>query len=1034
MQGSLIDQLSFRYAFRRYQRMILDQVASGIGDHRYHLVSPPGSGKTIVGIELARQFGFPTVVFAPTTTIQAQWREQVGMFTEDQATIREIVSLDPEELAPINVFTYQLISTAGESQEHVNEIARKRWIEELITEGHSRDLDSAQARLDLLEKNNPRAFRRELAKRYRRVKREMLRSDEVDVGIFLHDNARRLIQDLLDYGVRTVILDECHHLLDYWAIVLRHLIRQIHEPRVIGLTATLPNPENEAAYENYTSLLGEVDFEVPTPAVVKEGNLAPYRDLAYFVRPSEREAAYLRDIQQAFENAIASLTESERFHAWIIRSVLERQNDEGDQIEWGDFLKDRPLFSLAGLRFMKRISYPIPSHLSVPTEADEEMGLEDWAILLEHYGLNVLKLSPDPEDHRALKRLRQILLPFGLTLTERGLRHSRSPGDLVLTFSESKDRAVAEILAAEERAMGERLRAVVVTDFERMSSGVRSLKGVLDRDAGSALRVFHYLVGDDEAGDLDPILVTGQTLMADADLGDALLDWMNSELRRQGARATCSYQSTEWPGILRIVGEGADWKSSTYVRIITDAFESGRTRCLVGTRGILGEGWDALSLNTLIDLTSVTTSISVQQLRGRAIRLDPEWPRKVAHNWDVICVAKDFKRGDPDLRRFVRRHQRYWGVVPLSRLEQVAADTFTALNDMLGPHPSAKPTTHTPISSERDPLGPEMRGQIVKGLAHVHPDMAFDLAVKGFRRISFSRVNRHMLEAVQHRDDTYDLWGIGEDYSNFSYSATRLQARDLKIRTVYTMRDTLKKMLRSFRASVLAGLSLAGWLGCRVGAESVAAGGDIASLFLLVALFLAGGAILTFALNFREAYRLGRKLLVEQPPDLILGDIGRALVVALREAGLVSRHLQPDYVRVIEQPDQSYQVLLDYASPEDAAVFIKSYRQVFDPVRRQRYLILRDEARLPELGLKLFWLSIRAFFRDRADYPPAYHPVPKVLATKKERAQAFARHWRKYVGGGRLVYIHSEEGRQILLQARAQRRPNVKGLAFEIWR
>jgi hypothetical protein len=29
------------------------------GDHRNHLVSPPGSGKTIVGLELIRRFGRP---------------------------------------------------------------------------------------------------------------------------------------------------------------------------------------------------------------------------------------------------------------------------------------------------------------------------------------------------------------------------------------------------------------------------------------------------------------------------------------------------------------------------------------------------------------------------------------------------------------------------------------------------------------------------------------------------------------------------------------------------------------------------------------------------------------------------------------------------------------------------------------------------------------------------------------------------------------------------------------------------------------
>jgi hypothetical protein len=46
----------------------------------------------------------------------------------------------------------------------------------------------------------------------------------------------------------------------------------------------------------------------------------------------------------------------------------------------------------------------------------------------------------------------------------------------------------------------------------------------------------------------------------------------------------------------------------------------------------------------------------------------------------------------------------------------------------------------------------------------------------------------------------------------------------------------------------------------------------------------------------------------------------------------------------------------------------------------------------------------------------------------------FAHYWAQYVGGGELIFTRSEIGRKLLLQARAQRRPKVKGLAFEIWR
>lgn len=66
--------------------------------------------------------------------------------------------------------------------------------------------------------------------------------------------------------------------------------------------------------------------------------------------------------------------------------------------------------------------------------------------------------------------------------------------------------------------------------------------------------------------------------------------------------------------------------------------------------------------------------------------------------------------------------------------------------------------------------------------------------------------------------------------------------------------------------------------------------------------------------------------------------------------------------------------------------------------------------------------------------PKAYHWVPDALASHRERAEALARHWQRLLGGGELVYIRTDEGRRLLLQARAQRRRPFWQMAFEIWR
>ncbi len=995
----MFSQLKFKYPFRRYQQMILENIVPIQTDNKYHLAAPPGAGKTIIGLEMIRRFDAPAVIFAPTTTIQLQWREKLKLFLEDVQELDCLASLEPDRPAPVNIFTYQLISAPGESQKRVEQMAVQYWQQELLEQGQLNSELAAGERLALIKANNPAQYRKELAARYGRVKHQLLSGEGVDVGEFLHPNAHQLIDTLVRYGVRTVVLDECHHLLDYWAIVLRHLIARIDNPRVVGLTATLPSPDGDAEFENYNSLLGEVDFEVPTPAVVKEGDLAPYRDLAYFVKPSRRESDYLKNIQSEFENAISTLTDSPPFRAWVTRTVLEPFIQPGSQASWSDYWKEHPLFSMAGFRFLNRIGTPIPPTLSVPVDTTAPMSLEDWSVLIERYALDVLTVSADKNDHATLKRLRETLLPFGLTLTERGIHHGRSAGDLVLTFSEAKDVAVRHILSRECAALGSRLRAIVVTDFERMNSGVNRLTGVLDKDAGSAWRLFKALAGDPAVAALNPLLVTARTVMVAALHKERMQSVIGDYLAGCKANASISFRALDGAQAFEVVGEGPDWRPRTYVGMVTAFLEQGLTRCVVGTRGIFGEGWDSLSLNVLVDLTSVTTSTSVQQLRGRSIRLDPAWPHKVAHNWDVICVARGFEKGMLDFDRFQERHQQYWGLVVAG-----AGDTVT-------------------------PSSPRLHGKIAKGILHVCPAIVTDLL--RFENFRMAHYNRLMMNQVPKREQAYSLWQVGEEYSNFPYSVTDLNPDDLKIRTVFSIQTTLKAMIRKFTATLIASGALVFYYFLR-GSGYVSRFLKMDALCLLAILW--AFVVTVFLVNARQAIKLARKFFVQQPPDAILLDVGRAVLASLRDAGLVSRNLVNEYVRVVEMQDDSYHVFVDYASPQDADTFTRAYRDVFEPVFDQRYLILRDDERLPNIGLRPFWLVLRRLVRQAGQYPPAFYPVPKALSIRKELAEKFAANWKKFVGGGKLVFTRSEEGGYALLTARAQRRPSVKNLAFEIWR
>ena len=65
--------LAFIKPWRRYQARVLEKLPRFLKDGHFHLVAAPGSGKTVLGLEIIRQLGQPTLVLAPTLAIREQW-------------------------------------------------------------------------------------------------------------------------------------------------------------------------------------------------------------------------------------------------------------------------------------------------------------------------------------------------------------------------------------------------------------------------------------------------------------------------------------------------------------------------------------------------------------------------------------------------------------------------------------------------------------------------------------------------------------------------------------------------------------------------------------------------------------------------------------------------------------------------------------------------------------------------------------------------------------------------------------------------
>ena len=710
---------------QRAAEVIREQLARG--ERRLHIVAPPGSGKTVLGLYVwAELMQTPAAVLSPTSAIQSQWLSRASLFGVSRRDER--LSDNASRPGLLTSLTYQAVTMPARADEELDHAARALWIETLVGEGHADDPDEAAVWVDDLRDRNPPYYDKRLAS-YRRKVTEA-RTYAGEAASTLHAGALDAIRRLRERGVGLVILDECHHLLGHWGRVLADAHDLLDGPVVLGLTATPPDERgrDERDTARYADFLGEVDFEVPIPAVVKEGHLAPYQDLVHFVRPTPDELEFVagadRALRELVEELCAQRPDSEESGAhtpslpdWLRETLATRRLPTGHAKTWNAFARRDETLAWAGPLFLHQRGVEIPEGVPSPdagTLADPPPEDAVAVAVLDRYVRHALRRSASHVDHALAERVVERLRLLGVQITETGSRACASPVGRVLAYSKAKSAGVVEVLKAEQRTLGESIRAVVVTDFERTSAQLGAAGEVADETTGGAIAVFRALLEDEETDALDPVLVTGSTILVDDDLVERFLHEANAWLGEHASGDVTL--EVEMNGAFGVVtGRGKGWGPRLYVAMITALFQAGVTRCLVGTRGLLGEGWDASKTNVLIDLTAVTTSMSVNQLRGRSIRLDPDLPGKVANNWDVICSADEFARGLSDYERFRDRHATWYGVTE--------------------------------------------DGQVEKGVGHVHASFT-DLAPESLAEL-MPAINAEMLARASRRDEARDRWDVG---------------------------------------------------------------------------------------------------------------------------------------------------------------------------------------------------------------------------------------------------------------------------------
>ena len=142
---------------------------------------------------------------------------------------------------------------------------------------------------------------------------------------------------------------------------------------------------------------GPPDFSVPTPALVKEGDLAPYQELALLVEPLPHEAEYIATQERRFQELVTALLDppfaSLPFVAWLDLLIVQRAGPGGAVVDWPELRRREPELAVAALRFLGSRGLMLPEGAALGEAERRPPSTDDWAELLGAYATEAIGTS-----------------------------------------------------------------------------------------------------------------------------------------------------------------------------------------------------------------------------------------------------------------------------------------------------------------------------------------------------------------------------------------------------------------------------------------------------------------------------------------------------------------------------------------------------------------------------------------------------------------------------------------------------------------
>ena len=794
------DRVHFKGTFRTYQQRVLDHADEYLRDGRIHVVAAPGSGKTVLGLELIRRLGQPCIVLSPTTAIRQQWGERFrDLFLDDKADFDTLYSGDLHRVRLLTSITYQALFTAVEKHASVDED----------------DVDCS------------------------------------DVDVFAA---------VKQFGIKTICLDEAHHLKNEWQKALEKFISALDsDVCIISLTATPPYDAEGSEWNRYRAMCGEIDEEIFVPELVGQSTLCPHQDYVYFNYPTEQEIASFAAHKTRAAQAVDALGALPFFEQLCAR-INASKDYEALFANTGEYVALLVLLRHWGQKIDKKLIAQLTAKRGLPLFSMKyaEVALQfllDGALLDQAQKDEVLAILR----HHAVYEKRRVTLALNEKLRR------------ALISSVGKLESIRAIAKSEAASMGEALRMLVLTDYIK-----KETLGSIGEDKGfgsvNVVSIFDVLRRD--LSDV-PIGVLSGTLV----ILPRGIDLSGVKCKTESIPNT-AYCTVEFAG-----------ETHKAVDFVGKLFEKGEIRVLVGTKSLLGEGWDSPCINTLILASFVGSFVLSNQMRGRAIRIDKNHPDKSANIWHLVTVEPEYlikEKASERIKEYLAEDH--------SVLHSYDFEVLTRRFDAF--------------------MGPDYQnGTIESGIERLR-------AIKPpFDAQGIARINAEMLERAKRREQVRDAWQGEVADGSFAVAVETEVPREKRVPTVTFWNAALTALL----SIVIMALTQV-FVNCLQRVQTLPA--------LAAALLI---ALLLVALFFPI-----KKLMLHVNPARSIKTLGVALYKTLRDCDLIAPSAKVHTNMDKELASVSLQ--LRNASIHDQNVFNTAMAELLSPIENPRYILISKGA------------------------------------------------------------------------------------------